>query len=111
MCQNMLQALKKSDNEEVECSYQEKDEAFNLVAVVEKSNCFYDKVVCAPYYLQSDSMTDVKEGYIESLSSRFEASMQRAGLMTVTAGGLVIVGVIASCVAGALTLEPVPQWV
>ena len=35
MCQNIFQALKKSDHEGVECSYPEKNEKSNLVAVAE----------------------------------------------------------------------------
>lgn len=44
------------------------------------------------------------KGSVESLTSRFAASTQTAEQMTVVAaGGLVTVGVIASCTVGALT--------
>ena len=60
-CCNMLQALKKSDHEDIECFYQVKDEIHNLVAFVEKAHCFYDKMVCVLSYLWSESMADAKE--------------------------------------------------
>ena len=65
-CCNMLQALKKSDHEDLECFYQVKDEVHNLVAFVEKAHCFYDKIVCVLSYLWSESMADVKEGLSRS---------------------------------------------
>ena len=63
MCQNMLQTLKWVIMKKLSVPIKLKMRHLILwQLIVEKSHCFYDKVVCAPSYLHSDSMADVKEG-------------------------------------------------